>query len=445
MTDTPNLNLPYIMAAQAQKHVTHNEAIRALDVLTQISVNSKILSTPPSNPGNGECYIVGVSATDEWAGNENQLACFQDNGWVFIPPKDGFIAWLKDDAKAVVWQVDDWIDLSPEQVFSQVPQLGINTADDSYNRLAIKSQASLFDHDGADHRLVINKASTGDTGTMIFQNNYSGRAEMGIAGSDEFSFKVSPDGTNWHSAIKINQTDGATHIENFPQQPMFNMLGDSGRFQGSPTPGGVGGGSYTAPSYLQAYNGSTLSAGPSFHHNNSTFGGTAAALDPIIVDLVEKLHPGSISFKRYGVEYSTVKIDAGTGTSGASTFASVTRYPCIFNRVNSIPLRITFNCWVKVVSGSVVIPDETGSLTAAVDGTILTSDHLITASDGWKQITRQIDREQTGSYNYNYSIMRLYAEAGSEVYMALPFLYPALLPIIPGQNYGLISAMNVWS
>ena len=27
MSDTPNLKLPYIEAAQAQKHVTHNEAL----------------------------------------------------------------------------------------------------------------------------------------------------------------------------------------------------------------------------------------------------------------------------------------------------------------------------------------------------------------------------------------------------------------------------------
>ena len=34
---TVNLNLPYIMAAQAQKHVTHNESLKALDALVQIS------------------------------------------------------------------------------------------------------------------------------------------------------------------------------------------------------------------------------------------------------------------------------------------------------------------------------------------------------------------------------------------------------------------------
>jgi hypothetical protein len=47
---SPNLGLPYIMAAQAQKHVTHNEAIRSLDVLVQLSVVDRDLNGPPSLP-----------------------------------------------------------------------------------------------------------------------------------------------------------------------------------------------------------------------------------------------------------------------------------------------------------------------------------------------------------------------------------------------------------
>ena len=47
MDQTPNLTLPYIMAAQAQKHVTHNEALRALDVIVQFSA----LDNPSSLSG----------------------------------------------------------------------------------------------------------------------------------------------------------------------------------------------------------------------------------------------------------------------------------------------------------------------------------------------------------------------------------------------------------
>lgn len=51
--ETPNLGLPYIMPSQAQKHVTHNEAIRALDALVQIAVMARDLTTPPAEPSDG--------------------------------------------------------------------------------------------------------------------------------------------------------------------------------------------------------------------------------------------------------------------------------------------------------------------------------------------------------------------------------------------------------
>ena len=56
MDETPNLRLPYIMAAQSQKHVTHNEAIRALDAVVQLSVLDRDLSTPPGSPADGARY-----------------------------------------------------------------------------------------------------------------------------------------------------------------------------------------------------------------------------------------------------------------------------------------------------------------------------------------------------------------------------------------------------
>jgi hypothetical protein len=54
MSDTTtNLLLPYILAAQAQKHVTHNEALRLLDGLVQLSVLDRDLTAPPDSPADG--------------------------------------------------------------------------------------------------------------------------------------------------------------------------------------------------------------------------------------------------------------------------------------------------------------------------------------------------------------------------------------------------------
>ncbi len=46
---TNHLSLPLIAAAQAQKHVTHNEALLALDSLVQIAVVDR-RAAPPIAP-----------------------------------------------------------------------------------------------------------------------------------------------------------------------------------------------------------------------------------------------------------------------------------------------------------------------------------------------------------------------------------------------------------
>ena len=60
---TTHLLLPYILAAQAQKHVTHNEALRILDGLVQLSVLDRDLTSPPGSPADGDRYIVASGAT----------------------------------------------------------------------------------------------------------------------------------------------------------------------------------------------------------------------------------------------------------------------------------------------------------------------------------------------------------------------------------------------
>ena len=49
-TVSPNLSLPYIQHNQAQKHVTHNEGMRLLDGVVQLSVLSQAQTAPPHKP-----------------------------------------------------------------------------------------------------------------------------------------------------------------------------------------------------------------------------------------------------------------------------------------------------------------------------------------------------------------------------------------------------------
>lgn len=107
MERTPNLDLPYILPSQAQKHVTHNEAVRALDALTQLAVIHRDLTAPPSSPSDGDRYIPAVSATGSWMGHDNQIAAWQDGGWVFLTPLEGWLAWIADE-NVVAWDGSSW-------------------------------------------------------------------------------------------------------------------------------------------------------------------------------------------------------------------------------------------------------------------------------------------------------------------------------------------------
>jgi hypothetical protein len=217
MSTTSNLSLPYILAAQAQKHVTHNEALRALDALVQLAVVDRDLAEPPSTPAEGARYIVAASPSGAWNGHANDIAAYQDGAWAFYTPQEGWIAWLGDENSAVVFDGSAWTALtSGGGGVSLNPAtgglVGINATADSTNRLSLSSPASLFNHDGAGHQQKINKAAAGDTASQLYQTGFSGRAEIGLTGDDDFHFKVSPDGTTWHEALVLDRSTGAvTH------------------------------------------------------------------------------------------------------------------------------------------------------------------------------------------------------------------------------------------
>jgi hypothetical protein len=83
MSETTHLKLPYLAAAQAQKHVTVNEGMSALDSLVQCSVLEIFRNDPPAGPADGDRYIVGGSPTGGWFSNAYSLAVWRDGAWSF--------------------------------------------------------------------------------------------------------------------------------------------------------------------------------------------------------------------------------------------------------------------------------------------------------------------------------------------------------------------------
>jgi hypothetical protein len=128
---------------------------------------------------------------------------FQDNAWVSHDLQEGWMAWDSGTQELLVFDGVSWspLAMSPE-IF------GVNTSADATSRFAVASDASLFTHDGSDHRLAINRAGELDTASILFQSGHSGRAEIGLTGSDALTVKISADGGTFLPALSILPSTG---------------------------------------------------------------------------------------------------------------------------------------------------------------------------------------------------------------------------------------------
>jgi hypothetical protein len=358
---TTHLLLPYILASQAQKHVTHNEALRLLDAMVQLSVMDRDLTSPPVSPADGDRHIVASGASGLWTGWDLNVAFWVDGVWMRLVPRPGWLAWIADEAVFVVWSGSAWdpvglpqdvsdaifslvnaVDPTKRALFSlsgistgttrsftlpntsselailagtqtfsgnktfsgtltasgtvtvsaaaatigtatttatygmgtgatttglsktlnlgtggasgsntvvnigsatagaggttvlntptvtfanAVTQVGMPQANltaqllglggataDSYNRFSINAPAMLFNNAGAGIEATFNKNAPGNDAAFAFKTGFSARALIGLLGSDDFSFKVSPNGSAFFDAIIVDRTNGQVEL-----------------------------------------------------------------------------------------------------------------------------------------------------------------------------------------------------------------------------------------
>ena len=216
MTTTPHLALPLIAAAQAQKHVTHNEALFAIDTLLHCAVKNSTarrrrarrrretaISSPARRPGRGPA-------------RRARSAARQDGVWRFYPPQAGWIAFVVDELQLYHFNGTAW---APGVVaitnLQNLTLLGIGTAADATNPFSTKLNNVL--HAGktvaeggtGNIQVKISKESAAKSASHLFQTNFSGRAELGLTGDDNLHLKVSADGAAWIEALVFAAATGA--------------------------------------------------------------------------------------------------------------------------------------------------------------------------------------------------------------------------------------------
>ena len=236
---SPVLSLPYIQPSQAQKHVTHNTALARLDLLVQAVAADRDRVEPPETVAAGAVHLVAAGGQGDWAGQDLAIAAHDGTGWVFVAPKPGWRVHVLAEAADVIFDGSAWA--LAQAGLDGLDELGIGTAADAANPLAVAGPGTLLTHGGAGHQLRINKAGPADTASLLFQTGWSGRAEMGTTGSDAFALKVSADGVTWRTALEADPATGLVSGEAVQQSATDTTAGRLMRADYGYGPGNVTG------------------------------------------------------------------------------------------------------------------------------------------------------------------------------------------------------------
>jgi Protein of unknown function (DUF2793) len=230
LDQTQHLKLPFILPNQAQKHVTVNENLNALDTLVQCAVSEMGRDTPPGNATEGARYLIGAAPTGVWTGQAGRLAHFRNNGWWFLAPLPGWRVYnLADDTLYVLTSAGVWAPLSgggggPVSEVQNATLIGLGMAADAANPFAAKLNAALWtartpaEGGTGDLFIACNKTDSGRDAGFVFQSSFVTKAIAGLFGSNRFRLAVSQDGTAFNDALSVDHASG---IVDQPRLPRF--------------------------------------------------------------------------------------------------------------------------------------------------------------------------------------------------------------------------------
>ena len=105
---TPRFALPLLSVGQAQKEMSHNEALSLLDFTVQAVAAEIGRNTPPTSPDLGACWVVGTTPSGVWTGHAKALAGWSGGGWRFVSPRAGMTVWSDADGANARFDGGEW-------------------------------------------------------------------------------------------------------------------------------------------------------------------------------------------------------------------------------------------------------------------------------------------------------------------------------------------------
>ncbi len=85
---TANAQLPLLLSGQSQKELFVNQSLAVLDALVPMAVEA-VQDQPPSDPIEGQCYLVSSAGTGDWSDHSDALAIRVGGGWHYVNPTVG--------------------------------------------------------------------------------------------------------------------------------------------------------------------------------------------------------------------------------------------------------------------------------------------------------------------------------------------------------------------
>ena len=113
MSQSTKLGLPYLVSAQAQKHVTVNESLLRLDALVQLTARSHSVAAQPVAPNDGDLYLLPTGKTGAtWASMAaGAIAYYRDGVWEELTPKPGWRCYVEDAGALLVRGASEWLSI----------------------------------------------------------------------------------------------------------------------------------------------------------------------------------------------------------------------------------------------------------------------------------------------------------------------------------------------
>jgi len=222
---TTNFSIPELAAAQSQKHVTVNEALRVVDTAMNLNVIRADFTAPPGSPSEGDKYIPFATASGAWTGKENQVAAYINATWVFFVPVEGWRAYNQTTNELLIFDGTNWAAFTPSfgngtaaapaysfatdtdtgMYRNAANQLGFATGG-SQRLLLTNTQITtstgdvLANNAGSNSQVTVNKNASGDNALVNFQTGFTHHASIGLQGNNDFTLKV---GTGFSIAMVV--------------------------------------------------------------------------------------------------------------------------------------------------------------------------------------------------------------------------------------------------